>query len=222
MTQHQPVTEVQLRQFVRRLLQGRASKEAGRVYEEMVIEQGAARVDLALVKATRLEAFEIKSDRDDFGRLHNQIHAYNRLFDRITMVCGPALAGAALEVLPPWWGVIVLSPGPSHKVLPKTLRAAGKNPLQERRSLAMLLWREEAQDVLTKHTGQPAPKRSTRRQLHEALAQSADLGTLRRWVTQGLLHRAASASTTPAASRPNGGSLHLGANCLDSHFLSLL
>lgn len=222
MTQLQPVTEIQLRQFVRRMLQARASKEDGRVYEEMVIEQGAARVDLALVKATRLEAFEIKSDLDDFGRLHNQIHAYNRLFDRITMVCGPALAGAALEVLPPWWGVMVLSPESSSKLVSKTLRAAVKNPLQERRSLAMLLWREEAQEVLAKHTGQPAPKRSTRRQLHEALAQSTDLGTLRRWVMQGLLHRTSTAPTTPAASRPDGGSLHLGASCLDSHFLSLL
>lgn len=216
------VTEIQLRQFVRRLLQVRAAKEGGRVYEEMVIEQGAARVDLALVKATRLEAFEIKSDLDDFGRLHNQIHAYNRLFDRITMVCGPALGSAALEVLPPWWGVMVLSPDSSSKLVAKTLRAAGRNPLQERRSLAMLLWREEARDVLEKHIGAPTPKRSTRRQLHDALAQSTDLSTLRRWVMQGLLHRASDAPTTPVASRPDGGSSHRGASCSDSHFLSLL
>lgn len=218
----QPVTEIQLRQFLRRLLQARASKEDGRVYEEMVIEQGAARVDLVLVKAARLEAFEIKSDLDDFGRLHNQIHAYNRLFDRITMVCGPALAGAALEVLPPWWGVMVFSPDSTNKLAAKTLRAAGKNPLQERRSLAMLLWREEAHEVLVKHTGQPAAKRSTRRQLQDALAQSTDLSTLRRWVIQGLLQRTENVSTTPAASRPDGGSLHRGASCLDSHFLTLL
>src|SRR5690606_10827842 len=48
--------------------------------EELGIENGAARVDLA-VAGGLLEGFEIKSDLDTLDRLARQMHAYHRVFD---------------------------------------------------------------------------------------------------------------------------------------------
>ncbi len=97
------MTESQLRSALRSYLEGTSPTGAGRIVEELGIERGAARIDLALI-TDRLVGFEIKSDQDTFDRLSNQIHAYNRVFDEITLVTGPALLDDALRLLPPWWG----------------------------------------------------------------------------------------------------------------------
>src|SRR5258708_893703 len=104
MVVNHPITEAELRHCVHSALTARAEAQGARVFQELQIEHGAARVDLALV-SDRLEAFELKSDLDTLGRLHNQIHAYNRFFDRITLVTGPVFSEVARSILPGWWGI---------------------------------------------------------------------------------------------------------------------
>ena len=187
------LTEPDLRVALRVHLGDKMADDACLV-EELSIEGGAARVDVAVI-GSRLEAFEIKSDRDSFARLHNQIHAYNRTFDRITLVTGPAFAAAALEVMPSWWGVLAGARGDDGVPVFQCLRAARDNPRQEARSLAMFLWREEAAAALENRAGRPVAQRRTRSELQAALAQMLEVDELRAYVTRCLRQRAAVPTT---------------------------
>ena len=174
---HAPITEAELRAFVRESLSARTSKPGVYMFEELGIERGAARVDLALV-ADGLEAFELKSDLDNFGRLHNQIHAYNRVFDRITIVTGETLGGAAMEVLPRWWGIWTVRRLKNGKLALRKLREAAENPRQDIQSLATLLWRDEAAQVLLDETGEDPPKRASRAHHRRDRGGALELGKL--------------------------------------------
>lgn len=220
---HAPITEAELRAFVRESLSARTSKPGVYMFEELGIERGAARVDLALV-ADGLEAFELKSDLDNFGRLHNQIHAYNRVFDRITIVTGETLGGAAMEVLPRWWGIWTVRRLKNGKLALRKLREAAENPRQDIQSLATLLWRDEAAQLLLDETGEDPPKRASRAQLCESIAERVQLSSLRRHVARRLVGRLALGKPTPSrvkvsvASAQYDDLLHLDASCLDFHF----
>lgn len=217
-----PITEAELRAFVRESLSARASKPGVRLFEELGIEGGAARVDLALV-ADGLEAFELKSDLDNFGRLHNQIHAYNRVFDRITIVTGESLGSAALEVMPRWWGIWAVRRLKSGKLALRKVRDAVENPRQETRSLATLLWRDEAAQVLLDETGEAPPKRASHGQLCEWIAERVQLSSLRPHVARRLVNRQAIPKAFVPIPKPSVVSaqdddlLHLDASCLDFH-----
>ena len=218
-----PITESELRDFVRERLSARANAPGARMFEELGIERGAARVDMALIDDV-LEAFEFKSDLDNFDRLHNQIHAYNRVFDRITLVTGATLSDAAVDVMPNWWGIWAVRRLKNGNLSLKKVRDAANNPRQEIRSLATLLWRDEAAAVLLDETGESPSKRSSRTQLYESIAERVQLIPLRRQVArrlisrQSIAHTASVAFTATAASEPSDDWLHHDANCLDFHF----
>lgn len=182
------VTESQLREALRSYLATRAAKSVARIVEELGVERGAARIDFAVI-TDRLLGFEIKSDLDSFDRLSNQIHAYNRVFDEITLVSGPALAEDALRILPSWWGVMVAEWKVDGIAL-NIVRTARKNPIQEPLSVAMLLWKTEAMDALAAQTGRNVPSRWVSAKVHAMLAEVLSLDSLRRLVVSKLNERA--------------------------------
>ena len=181
------VGESDLRAAVRDELLVRARAEGGRIYEEFAVERGAARIDLAMV-AQQLEGYELKSDHDSFARLAEQMHTYNRVFDRITLVTGAAFAEAARTLMPPWWGLIVAQRTAQGGVALVTVRPPAGNPAQDAHSLAMLLWREEALAVLAQQHDHP-PRRASRATLHERLAALVPIAELRLYVIERLQER---------------------------------
>lgn len=213
-----PISERELRDHVRERLRERASQRGAQLFEELSIELGAARVDLALV-GQALEGYELKSELDDFARLHNQIHAYNRVFDEITLVVADLHANAALQVTPSWWGVVRVWRDEAGTLTSEVLRSAGRHCAQEARSLAMFLWRQEALEALEEQTGSAAPKRATRVELQERLADAMPLDALRDLVTKRLVERDPSVIKGPSQSAPSDGSSHPVASCSDSRFL---
>ena len=182
-----PITEPELRARLRTWLAQQVSMTGGRVYEELGVDRGAARVDLAFV-THGLEAYEIKSDFDNFSRMHNQIHTYNRVFDRLWIVIGSSHVQAALSIVPRWWGILVGQRNSSLSVDFEELRPAGVNPSQDGASLASMLWRDESMRVMREHGMRPA-SRANRARLAEILADELDLSTLRKCVAQCLLQR---------------------------------
>jgi len=194
-----------------------AQLTGGRLYEELSIEQGACRIDLAIV-SDRLEAYEIKSDLDNFSRLHKQIHAYNRVFDRITLVTGPRYADVAQTLMPSWWGISVVNRKPDGSLALQELRVARDNHAQEALSVAMSLWKDEAASILAVHTGSPPSRRATRSQLQQKLASILCIDALRAFVAQRLLER--KTVTKPMPSGQGGGWSHLDASCSGFHYLT--
>ena len=212
-----PITEKELRRHILGELAYRAVQV--RIYEELAIEQGASRVDIALV-GDILEAFELKSDLDDFGRLHNQIHAYNRVFDRITLVTGPTHAHGAIKLMPSWWGVWTVRRDADGHLFTEVVREADDHAHQERHSLAMFLWRDEAVHVLTSWTDTLVPKKATKSQLHDWLAAKLSLDALRICVSGTLRARSSDKwATRPKQSAPSDDLSHPDASCSDFHCL---
>lgn len=117
-----------------------------RTIPELGIKHGAARVDIAVVNGV-LHGYEIKSDRDTLLRLPDQMDIYNSVFDQMTLVVGKSHLYEAIKLVPEWWG-ITLAKADNESVIFQEMRAAGKNPLQERPDMAQLLWREEALEIL--------------------------------------------------------------------------
>jgi hypothetical protein len=179
-----PVTEPEIRACLKSTLQ---AADAARLIEEFPIEGGSARIDLTTLGQC-FEGYEIKSDLDTFLRFSNQIHAYNRVFDTIHLVCGPMHRAQALLVVPSWWGVILAERDETSTVSLRVIRAASRNPRQESFSLASLLWRDEAAQVLASHQ-QPAPKKASSHLLWERIAAALPLERVREVVVEALLHR---------------------------------
>lgn len=208
------ITESELRQAVRSRLLADATKSDGRLFEELGIEGGEARVDLALVD-TQLSAFELKSDLDSFARMHNQIHAYNRVFDRVTLVTGPVYSEASLTLMPTWWGVWSATRRTDGTLALRVLRKPKANPVQDRLSMAMLLWRAECIETLASHRGELPPKRATKFELQEMLARELSVRTLREAVTSFLRKRQVGfLPSTSLASDGSSDAVAVALNCL--------
>jgi hypothetical protein len=212
-----PITEGELRRCVHAALTIGVETRGARIFQELQIEHGAARVDLAVV-SDRLEAFELKSDLDNLGRLHNQIHAYNRVFDRITLVTGSVFSNVVQSILPHWWGIATVHRLHDGSLTMIQIRDSKDNPVQDRLSLAMCLRRDEAKAVVSAIAENDPSERVTKSQLHEWIAANMSLDAVRASVTRWLLERPISIALK--LSKPNGDSLHLDANCSDFHFLT--
>lgn len=188
-----PLTEQEIRQRLRQQLARRISMPGTLAIEEFGIESGSSRVDMVVVSKT-LDAFEIKSDLDSFLRLRNQIHAYNRVFDTITLVLGPSHVESAQTLMPSWWGIACVSRGQRNRLTYRNIRKAARNPRQDLQSLATLLWKEEAVAILAANNClPPSASRASRAELQGHLAAGLSLRDLRSSVVQHLLLRQASA-----------------------------
>lgn len=186
-----PIEEREIRSALIAFLSA-ARHSDSKVLEEFRIERGGSRIDVAVI-GEALVGYEIKSDKDTFARFSNQIHAYNRVFDCIHLVCGPALADHAIEVVPSWWGIIIASRGPAGTISLAVKRAASANPKQDAFSLASLLWKEEAIAVLSSAETR-APKKASAHALWDCMAKSLSVEAIRAVVAESLLKRQRSAS----------------------------
>ena len=107
---------------------------------------GQVRVDLAVVNGF-LAGYEIKSPVDTLRRLPGQAEVYSRVLDFAHLVVAGRHYEHALVMIPQWWGVH-LAHASAGEVWLETVRAARRNEMVDRMSLARLLWRDEALAVL--------------------------------------------------------------------------
>lgn len=139
--------DAEIRPALRNWIRARVARDPeDAVLDELGLLRGCVRVDLVLVSKI-LHGFEIKSDRDSLGRLAGQVDVYGKVLDRATLVVGKRHMARALSIIPNWWGVIRV--GTSDNGLDfKTLRRSRMNPCRDPRSLAELLWLDDALALL--------------------------------------------------------------------------
>lgn len=180
------MNDLAIRSTIKRQLLARLRGGDGAVLmEEVGIRHGVARVDLLVVNGL-LHGYEVKSDRDSLRRLPGQIAVYSSVLDRVTLVVGYRHAGEAIRLVPHWWGVKLAEMGPRGAVRVTEARPARANPSVDRVSLAKLLWRDEALELL-KELGHAAGVRSkTRSVIYARLAEVAPLEQLRARVCEAL------------------------------------
>ena len=177
-------TEAEVRESLRSALMSASCAPAEAVYEFWVPKSNE-RADVAVI-GTRLDGFEIKTERDTLKRLPRQAEAYGRIFDRCHAVLASRHVDSALEILPPWWGVQVIGEGAPFSVL----RTAQPNDAVDPETLVRLLWRDEVYDALCELGALPDP-RAGRFRLWEMLLAALDVEGLKRVVRSALFVRRA-------------------------------
>lgn len=118
------------------------------IVDELGLKHGAARVDLAVVNGM-LHGYELKSDLDTLLRLPKQMQIYNLVLDKITLVVGKDHLHEAINIIPNWWGILIAKSVDSiGNIKFCEIRPPEDNPSPDITSIAKLLWRDEALNIL--------------------------------------------------------------------------
>ncbi len=160
---------------------------------EFWLPRSNGRADLVMLDRL-MWGYEIKTERDTLRRLPNQIMAYERLFDRCTVVLAGRHVEPAMELLPLWWGVSRI--GVNGSIAFERLRAPKSNPNVDAEVLVRLLWRGEVEAAVRSVTGEPDP-RASRVELWRTLVEGTSLDELKRIVRHSLIKRDPSAARIP-------------------------
>jgi hypothetical protein len=153
--------------------------------DEVGLCQGDVRVDVAAVNG-ELAGFEIKSPSDTLARFPNQCRIYSKVVDRAWLVAPPkALARADV---PEWWGQIGVFELDDRLAL-RVVRAAAMNPKIHALSLARLLWRDEALEVLRNAGRARGVMTKSRKVIWKRLIESVEIDDLRAAVRVALKRR---------------------------------
>jgi hypothetical protein len=139
------ITEKELRIALRQWLSASHDGSA-HIAEEFGLENGSSRIDMA-VFSDSITGYEIKSDFDNTARLYNQIHSYNRIFDRIYIVTSPVSAKFLDGILPSWWGILHGIRHDNCVVKLTELKKPTVNACKDIYSLLTLLKRQELNDL---------------------------------------------------------------------------
>lgn len=118
-----------------------------RIIEELGVQHGIARVDIAVLNGI-MHGYEIKSDQDTLQRLPEQMIIFNSVFDKMTLVVGKNHLYEAINIVPDWWGITIAKIDASGSVVFNSIREGEFNKQQDSISIAQLLWRKEALRIL--------------------------------------------------------------------------
>lgn len=187
------LTEAVVRESLRQEVLAAVPRRAEAVYEFWV-PRSNERADIAVI-GTRMDGFEIKTDRDTLKRLPRQVEAYNRLFDRCTLVLAERHLDAALAIVPGWWGVAMIL-ADRVPLSFRLVRPASPNHGVDPETLVRLLWREEVRSVLSRFGAEPDP-RASRASMWQQLLSLVDLDGLKHAVRKALLERDPSLARFP-------------------------
>jgi hypothetical protein len=117
------------------------------VLDELGVSHGACRLDIAVING-HIRGLEIKAEADSLVRLNRQVAAYGAVVDYATLIVSDRHLEAALPLLPEWWGVIVATAAATESIAFRRIRQERYNRDADPMTLAQLLWRSEAIDLL--------------------------------------------------------------------------
>ena len=163
-----------------------ASGQKTKIIEELGILHGTARIDIAVVNGI-MHGYEIKSDQDTLKRLPEQIKEYNAVFDKLTLVVGRRHLYKAIHIIPDWWGVMIAIINENNKMVFHVIREAGDNQKQVGISIARLLWKEEALQILERKNKAEGFRSKPRKLVYERLTNVIGMNTLKKQVRNTLL-----------------------------------
>lgn len=179
-----------LRAWVRDRMPAVGPGRPGVVVDELgiaALEPAPVRVDVAHLSASCWTGVELKGERDSLARLPRQVVEYGRVFDRCTLVTTRAHAAAALQLVEPWWEVVVADW--DGEVTGTVVQPGQTNPAPVSAARVQLLWREELWAELKERGLGRGLSKASRWQLAQHLAQHLDATQMRQVVTSALVAR---------------------------------
>ncbi|WP_394677534.1 sce7726 family protein [uncultured Sphingobacterium sp.] len=120
-----------------------------RVIDELNLPVAKARIDIAIVNGA-LHGFEIKSASDTLKRLPDQMEAYAKIFDYLSVITEEKYLSKIQELVPKWVGLFVCKEI-KGKIGVKRVRKGKINRTKQGFFLAKLLWRDELIEILTEN-----------------------------------------------------------------------
>ena len=176
------MNDVEIRQnFHKKRLRRQHAQKDTLVIDELGLNHGKCRADIAVVNG-QLVGYEIKSNNDSLRRLEQQVRSYNEVFDKVSIIIGDRYINSIQNYIPDWWGVIVSVRGPKGGVNFDTIRKARTNKNIEPISIAQLLWRNEAHEILKQKKLPTRILRRPRAVLYEYLIDTLSICELREFV----------------------------------------
>lgn len=158
-----------------------------RVIDELGIFEGKYRIDIAVVDGC-LSGYEIKSQEDNLDRLQSQQAAYNKVFDRLTLVADEQHVKEAMKVIPSFWGLMVAGVRDGIPYV-EEIWPARQNPEVDPYAICQLLWKEEAMSILQERKLSSGLWTSRRKVLWEKLSLALELNELKQIVRETLKQR---------------------------------
>jgi hypothetical protein len=158
-----------------------------RVIEELGIDHGAARIDVAVLNGV-MHGYEIKSDADTLYRLPLQIKAYNSVFSKMTIVVGIKHLEHVINQVPDWWEIVLVKQL-DDAVSFYQIRDGLMNTCQDNEAIAKLLWKDEAISILRECNAARGVISKPRSAVYERLANTLDTVTLQQRVRDILFAR---------------------------------
>jgi len=178
------MNDVEIRQnFHRKILRRQHAHKDTLVIDELGLNHGKCRADITVVNG-RFVGYEIKSNNDSLRRLKEQVKSYNAIFDKISIVVGNRYINSIQNYIPEWWGVIVSTRGPRGAVNFDLIRKAQINKNIDPISIAQLLWRNEAEEILRQKKLSPRILRKPRTILYEYLVEILNICELRKFIRE--------------------------------------
>lgn len=149
------------------------------VIDELGLDHGRNRVDIAVVNG-ELHGYELKSDSDNLLRLPQQSLAYSSIMDKVTLVVGEKHVKEAVNIIPDWWGVKIVTMSSNGKVNIITYRRNKKNRSIDPFELSKLIWKEEALTLLaTKIKVDWRIRKLVRKDIYKLIIDTFSLNELR-------------------------------------------
>jgi len=183
------MNDAEIRQnFHRKRLRRQHAQKDTLVIDELGLNHGRCRADIAVING-HLVGYEIKSNNDSLRRLEEQIKSYSAVFDKVSIIVGDRYINSIQSHIPKWWGVIVSVRGSRGAVNFEIIRKAQKNKSVKLISIAQLLWRDEAAEILSQKKLPPKILRQPRDVLYEQLADLLSANELRKIVRDYLKRR---------------------------------
>lgn len=141
------------------------------VIDELGLDHGACRVDIAVING-HIRGLEIKAEADTLTRLPAQVAAYGEVVDKASLIVADRHLEAARDLLPDWWGVVVATRFANGEVALRRMREEHINRSTDPVTLARLLWRPEAVQILRELDYPERSLRGPREELYQLLAKA--------------------------------------------------
>jgi hypothetical protein len=165
----------------------RPHHSAIRLVEELELERGAARIDMAFFGEDLL-GVEIKSPKDTLSRLPEQARVYSRVFDRVVIVAASSFIPRVLEIVPDWWGVLSIYNN-ENRIFFRQERRPRVNPSVEIEAVIQLLWKDELLMLLNTTPDVTINTRLSRPQLRHKVLEAADTDQIKVLTLKALMSR---------------------------------
>jgi hypothetical protein len=173
-----PTYDAEIRQaFHKKKLCNQHSNKNTLVIDELGLLHGSNRIDIAVVNEC-IHGYEIKSSKDTLSRLETQLEAYKKSLQKITFITAPNHLGEIEKKIPDWCGIILADKGRNGAIHFSTVRKPQLNPYVDSLTVAHLLWKNEAQELLVELGATNSQIKGNRIDLYKSIVERLNLKQL--------------------------------------------